>query len=185
MPTTWVGPLSEQAQVHPFLDWLRASTQRLGPAASDRNKSVMDLDLEHTAPVPCVITWMKNRLSRFRSPCPLPAPIPARGGVVNPAPLGVLVPNREFSQQEIETIQAAYGINYADWAKECPELYSRMLEEGRKGPKIRALLTDLLRPTDMESLTNMHVPVTDDMAKDVKELTSRTQRVTVDCHRLR
>jgi hypothetical protein len=43
-----------------------------------------------------------------------------------------------------------------------------MLEEGRTTARVKALLEDVFRPDDHYSLTNVHLGVTMDMAKDIK-----------------
>jgi hypothetical protein len=51
-----------------------------------------------------------------------------------------------------------------------PELYTRMLEEGRTTARVKALLEDIFRPGDLFSLDAVNLNVSDDLAKDVKEL---------------
>lgn len=45
-----------------------------------------------------------------------------------------------------------------------------MLEEGRTTAHVKALLEDIFRPDDLFSLSSVHLGVTTDMAKDIKEL---------------
>ncbi len=45
-----------------------------------------------------------------------------------------------------------------------------MLEEGRTTTRVKALLEDIFRPDDLFSLASVHLTVTDDMAKDIKEI---------------
>jgi hypothetical protein len=45
-----------------------------------------------------------------------------------------------------------------------------MLEEGRTTAHVKTLLEDVFRPDDMFSLNNVHIGVTTDMAKDIREL---------------
>jgi hypothetical protein len=51
-----------------------------------------------------------------------------------------------------------------------PELYTRILEEGRTTAQVKALLEDIFRPDDLFSLDAVHLNVSDDLPKDVKEL---------------
>jgi hypothetical protein len=44
-----------------------------------------------------------------------------------------------------------------------------MLEEGRTTARVKALLEDIFRPDDIYSLSSVHMTVTDEMAKDIKE----------------
>jgi hypothetical protein len=92
-----------------------------------------------------------------------PLPFPA-GNIATPSG------KREFTQLETMKIQAACGLTNAQWDTDLPELYTRMLDEGRTTARVKALLEDVFRPDDRYSLMNVHLGVTTDMAKDVKEL---------------
>ena len=50
--TMGVGNNVEKDQVMPFMDWLRASTQRLGQGPQERNASVLDQVLDAAMPTP-------------------------------------------------------------------------------------------------------------------------------------
>lgn len=168
--------VAQRTQADPMLDWLRTSTQRLGAGAADRNRSVLDLEVNATVPSPRVVKFMKTRLDKFRLPIVPAAPIlaPAGAGGLPPPAAGAAVlgvaHNNEFSPLETEKIQAACGITDAQWATDCPEFYGRMLEEGRKKAQVKALLEQLLRPTDPNDLNNVPVTTTDDMAEDMRKL---------------
>jgi hypothetical protein len=71
---------------------------------------------------------------------------------------------------ETSKIQAACSLTDAQWETDLPELYTRMLEEGRTLSWIKVLLKDIFRPEDILSLNAVHSQVTSDMAKDFKEL---------------
>jgi hypothetical protein len=60
-----------------------------------------------------------------------------------------------------------------------------MLEEGQTTARIKALLEDIFRPTDMFSLESVQLNATDDMAKEVKNLNyGYNNDVTYEsCHR--
>ena len=50
----------------PFVDWLRASTQQLGPGPLERIVSVLDQPLDPAIPTPRVTNWIKGQLAPFR-----------------------------------------------------------------------------------------------------------------------
>jgi hypothetical protein len=77
---------------------------------------------------------------------------------------------REFTILESSKIQAACGLTDLQWHTDLPELYTRMLEEGRTTVRVKALLEDIFRPVDMFSLESVQLSATDEMAKDVKHL---------------
>jgi hypothetical protein len=166
----------ERTKVDPLLDWFRAATLRAGNTVDTRKRSLLVHEFEATAPSARVITWMKNRLAQFR----LPSIMPHAGGGYAPnhagPPAAALPPTlgdrpeKEYTQLEATQIQMACGLTFEQVDAETPVLYSRMLEEGRKTAKVRMLLVDLLRPVSMDVLTTVIVTVTDEMAKDIKEL---------------
>jgi hypothetical protein len=45
-----------------------------------------------------------------------------------------------------------------------------MLDEGRTTARVKALLEDIFRPTDVFSLETVFIQATDDMAKDLKHI---------------
>jgi hypothetical protein len=71
---------------------------------------------------------------------------------------------------ETSKIQAACGLTDAQWETDLPELYIRMLEEGRTTARIKALLEDIFRPSDLFSLESVQLSATDDMAKEISNL---------------
>jgi hypothetical protein len=77
---------------------------------------------------------------------------------------------REYSILETSKIQAACGLTDAQWETDLPELYIRMLEEGRTAARIKGLLEDIFRPADLFSLESVQSSATDDMAKEIKNL---------------
>jgi hypothetical protein len=79
-------------------------------------------------------------------------------------------PEREYSLLETSKIQAACGLTDAQWETDLPELYTRMLEEGRTTAKVKALLEDIFRPDDDFSLAAVQINVTDELAKDIKNI---------------
>jgi hypothetical protein len=169
-----LGTVEHRTRAGPILDWFRATCTRLGANAADRRRSLLDQGFEATAPDARVITWMQRRLAPYKVPtasnvvapnnvAPTGAPVLA-GGLS--APTG----EKEYSQLETGKIQAACSLTDAQWATDLPELYTRMLDEGRTTVRVQALLEDTFRPMDSFSLSAVHLGVTTDMAKDIKEL---------------
>jgi hypothetical protein len=177
-----VGTLAnaaERAHVDPLLDWLRAGTQRLSGLAAERTRSILEQELEATVPPPRVTTWMATRLRQFRR---APNPVFPQGvaeGVAGTGAEGVAgrvaglphdTAGKTYSPLEVEKLQAVCGLTDDQWDTNLPPLFSRMLEEGRKTAKVRALILDLVRPSDAMSLDVVVIHVTDEMAQDIKEL---------------
>jgi len=77
----------EKERAMPFVDWLRASTQRLGQGPQERNASVLDQILDAAMPTPRVFHWMKGRLAACRLAVPVHLGGPnLAGGVVPGSP---------------------------------------------------------------------------------------------------
>jgi hypothetical protein len=118
---------------------------------------------------------MQRKLAAYKLPT-APSAISAinaattMGAPVLPGGLPALAGEKEYSQLETDRIQAACGLTDAQWDTDLPQLYTRMLQEGRTTARIKALLEDTFRPDDMYSLNAVYLGVTSDMAKDVKEL---------------
>lgn len=164
--------VADRNRAGPMLDWLRATCVILGPNAADRVRSLLDQGFEPTVPDARVITWMQAKLAPYLK-VGTPVPAPGVPGVPAPIPGGAITSSsgeREYSQLETMKIQAACGLTDAQWDTDLPEVYTRMLEEGRTTARVKALLEDVFRPDDAFSLTNVHLGVTTDLAKDVKEL---------------
>jgi hypothetical protein len=66
---------------------------------------------------------------------------------------------KEYTPLEIQIIQA-----------ELPEVFSRILEEGRTAARVKAIMRELLVPDEDHSVQAIHILVTDEMAKDFKSL---------------
>jgi hypothetical protein len=164
--------VADRNRAAPLLDWLRATCVRLGPNAADRVRSLLDQGFEPTAPDARVVTWMQSKLAPYLKPDPQAAS-PAVIGVPQALPTGTISNQsgeKEYTQLETMKIQAACGLTDAQWDTDLPEVYTRMLEEGRTTSRVKALLEDIFRPDDLLSLAKVHIGVTTDMAKDVKEL---------------
>jgi hypothetical protein len=76
---------------------------------------------------------------------------------------------RDFSQLETIKIQVACGLTNAQWDTDLPEFYTHMLEEGQTTTRVKALLEDIFCAQDILSLASVHLGVTTDLAKDIKE----------------
>jgi hypothetical protein len=182
---------THRTQADPLLDWMRAACTRLGPNAVDRVRSVLDQGYEPTAPDARVIKWMKTKLAPYQL-----AGVPAAGGAPLVAPLAggpvlagglptTISREKEYTTLETSKIQAACSLTDAQWLTDLPELYPRMLEEGRTSARVKALLDDVFQPEDIYSLSAVHIHVTADLAKDIKELNfGYNNDLTYDnCHR--
>jgi hypothetical protein len=177
---------AERVQAEPLLDWLRVTSQRMGVAAHHRTHSIMDQDLEATAPSRQITEWMSTKVRQFRQPQNLVIPQGVPGGMgggagdpgrvagFGAAAIGATgfggAGTTEFSDLDQETLQAACGLTDDQYDTDLPPLYPRMLREGKKTAKVRALLIDVLRPTEAMSLEVVVINVTNDMATDIKEL---------------
>jgi hypothetical protein len=77
---------------------------------------------------------------------------------------------REYTPLEIQIIQAACTLPPDVYEAELPEVFSRILEEGRTTARVKAVMRELLVPDDDDSFQAIHILVTDEMAKDFKNL---------------
>ena len=119
---------------------------------------------------------MKARIERYQKEGPDPVPIAgAAGGGAGPPilPAGIVgsqAGKREYSQLETSKIQAACGLTDTQWDTYLPKLYTRMLEEGRTTAQVKSLLEDIFCPDVIYLLSSVHLMITDEMAKDIKEV---------------
>jgi hypothetical protein len=181
-----LATVAERNRVSPLLDWLRATCVHLGAGVDDRIRSVLDQGFEQTSPDSRVVTWVQRRIAPYLKMGPI---VPASGTTgappVLPPGTGTTQTEARYTYLETMKIQAACGLTDAQWATDLPEVYDRMIEEGRTTPRVKALLEEIFRPTDTLSLMNVHLGVTTDLAKDVKELNfGYSQDWSYDtCHR--
>jgi hypothetical protein len=118
-------------------------------------------------PAPQVTLEITSRFQRFRLPL-LPAPLaPPMAGPLPAVVAAGTTP--EYSEMDTDFIMASCGLDDDEWLTDLPRLYSRMLTDGRKTIKVRATLQALTRPREL-SMDAIVIPITDDMAKDVKDL---------------
>jgi hypothetical protein len=166
--------VGNRTRAAPLLDWLQGSCVRLGTNAATRRLSLLNHNLEPTAPDARVVKWMQTKVAHYLKYAAPTAP-PAEGaegpGRVPILPIGTnRTGEREYSLLATSKIQAACGITDAQWETDLLELYTRMLEEGRTTAKVTALLEDNFRPDDNFSLAAVQINVTDELAKDIKNI---------------
>jgi hypothetical protein len=143
--------VAQRTRASLVLDWLCAACMQLGPNAVDRNRSVVHQGFEATAPDSWVVTWMQAKLAPYKKASPMSIQTALGAGVaggVHLLPAGGLathVAKKEYSALETSKIQAACGLTDAQWDTDLPELYPRMLEEGRTTARVKALLEDVFR----------------------------------------
>jgi hypothetical protein len=62
------------------------------------------------------------------------------------------------------------SLTNAQWDTNFPKIYTWMLEEGRTMRRVKVVLEDVFHPNDLFFLKNVHLGVTIDMVKYIKEL---------------
>jgi hypothetical protein len=166
---------NDRALASPFLDWLRGACVWLGTGNANRRLSLLNQNYEPTAPDARVIRWMSAKTARYtRATRSLPQPTdcgrPTGGSTLPTHTSNARATEKEYSLLETSKIQAACGLTDAQWHTDLPEMYTRMLEEGRTKSKTKALLEDIFRPDDDFSLSAVQLNVTDELAQDVKNV---------------
>ena len=101
---------------------------------------------------------MKAKLAPYQQAgLVLPAPIPTGGSTVGQVlPGGVAAAvskEKEYTALETSKIQAACRLTDAQWLAELPDVYPRMLEEGRTTARVKALLESTFQPDVIFSLS--------------------------------
>jgi hypothetical protein len=103
-----------------FLDGLRAGTQRMSGLAAERNRSILEQELEATAPSPRVTNWIMTKLRQFRQPPNPVLPQGIAGGIAGDGAEGVAgrvagfaqeTATKAFSPFEVEKRQATWGLS--------------------------------------------------------------------------
>jgi hypothetical protein len=93
----------------------------------------------------------------YQKAAPISVAVPPTMGGLLGAPVlpgGALTSStgeQEYSQLETSLIQAVCGLTDARWYTNLPEIYTRMLEEGRTTARVGALLKDTFCPDDQFS----------------------------------
>jgi hypothetical protein len=166
--------VGDRNRAGPILDWFRAACVRLGPAPVFRVQSLVSQIFLSTTPDSRVVTCMQNKLAPYLRPSVVIPNVAGTGPgsvpTLTAAALASKTGEKEYSVLETSKIQAACGLTDSQWATDLPDLYTRMLEEGRTTVRIKALLEDIFRPVDLFSLESVQLSATDEMAKDVKNL---------------
>jgi hypothetical protein len=166
----------ERDRVLPFANWLRAACVKRGPAAGDRCFSQLDTSWAAIAPDAQVIRWALNRLKPYRK-----APAVPQGGATGiPVALASVAmaagttaasaAAREYTPFEVQRMQAACTLTPDIYATEIPEVFVWMLEEGRSKIRIQGVMRELLVPDEDDTFNTVHVLVTEEIAKDFRNL---------------
>jgi hypothetical protein len=77
---------------------------------------------------------------------------------------------REYTPFEVQRIQAACTLTPDIYATEIPEVFVRMLEEGRSKIRTQGVMQELLVPDEDDTFNAVHVLVTEEIAKDFQNL---------------
>jgi hypothetical protein len=77
---------------------------------------------------------------------------------------------REYTPFEVQRIQAPCTLTPDIYAADLPEVFMRMLEEGWTKLQTQAVMRELLVPDEDETFDAIHILVTEEIAKDFKNL---------------
>lgn len=165
----------ERDRAAPLGDWLRAACVKRGLAAGDRRFSCLDTNWAALAPDARVVRWAARRLAPYKKPLPPAAtglPMPAGlASVAMAAGAAAVAPTtKDYTPLEIQKIQAGCSLTPDVYEAELPEIFSRMLEEGRTSIRTQALMREMLMPDEEDMFNAIQVLVSEDMAKDFKNL---------------
>jgi hypothetical protein len=166
-----LNDVTERARADPLLNWLRAACTQFGDSAVDSRLCLVNQKFHLTAPDVTVLRWMRAKINIYQK-----EEVPR--GVTFPVGLPPTLPRcsidargeKTFSPLETSKILACCGITSGQWETHVPEIYPKMLEEGRTTSKVRSLLEEVFKPGDTFTFDSIDITVTDDLAKDVKEL---------------
>jgi hypothetical protein len=165
----------ERDRVAPLASWLRAACVKRGLAAADRRISCLDTSWAALAPDARVVRWAAHRLAPYRKPQAAAAPATAMptglASVAMAASAAVAASTKkEYTPLEIQKIQAGCSLTPDIYDAELPEIFTRMLEEGRTSVRTQALMRELLMPDEEDMFNAVQVLVSEEMAKDFKNL---------------
>ena len=165
----------ERDRVLPLLNWLRAACVKRGLAAGDRRFSCLNTAWAALAPDARVIRWAAGRLMPYKKALVMPAGGAGLGLGMTPVAMAASAAiaassAKEYTPLEIQIIQAACTLAPDLYAAELPEVFPRILEEGRTTARVKAVMRELLVPDEDDSFQAIHILVTDEMAKDFKNL---------------
>jgi hypothetical protein len=77
---------------------------------------------------------------------------------------------KEYNPFEVQKIQAACTLGPAIYQAELPEVFTRMLEEGRTKVRVQAVMRELLSPDKDNMFNAIQILATEEMAKAFKNL---------------
>lgn len=159
----------------PFLNWLRAACVKRGLAAGDRRFSCLDTSWAALAPDARVVRWAAGRLVPYKKALPNVTGHPGTGLVTAPVAMAATAAiaasaAKEYTPLEVQILQAACTLASDVYEAELPEVFTRMLEEGRTTTKVKAVMRELLVPDEDDSFQAIQILVTNEMAKDFKDL---------------
>ena len=174
MMASLVAGLATQPQrdaMDPLMDWCKSSCVREGGMGEARQRSTLNAEWENP-PIQDdrFSRWAKGRLVKITLPEPAaPAQVPPPAAA---APLVIDTSDkRNYSEMEHDRIRSACSLTCAQYEQAglVPNIYIKMLTEGRTTSKVAKVLHEALRPTDDED-TPVNIFVSADLAKDIKEL---------------
>ena len=117
------------------------------------------------------LRWAKGRMGRFSLPEP-PAPVPVPPIPSAGAPAATdSAETQNYSEMEHTQIRSACSLTCAQYDQVglVPNVYVKILTEGRTTSKVAKVLQDALKPSEEED-TPVDIFVSTELAKDVKEL---------------
>lgn len=165
----------QKLRAESLVQWCAAACVRSGPGANQRRLSQLNVEWgSPAAPDRRLSLWAKRLISPFRiAPTPAPGANPAPVPPLNANPGGLrwnVEPTAgNYSEMEHSKIRSMCSLDEAAYETDRPPIYTALLTEGRTLSKVDAVLTNFLEP-DPESELPIHIFVTPEMVKDVKDL---------------
>jgi hypothetical protein len=156
----------------PLANWLQAACVRRGIAAGDRRFSCLDTAWAPIAPDARVICWAATRYQKAAAVAPtVPSGVPMFSAVSMAAgATAAAARSRDYTPFEVQRIQAACTLTPDIYEAELPEIFVRLLEEGQTKIRTQAVMRELLTPDEDDSFNAIQILVTEEMAKDFKDL---------------
>jgi hypothetical protein len=77
---------------------------------------------------------------------------------------------KEYTPLEVQKIQAGCYLTPNIYVAELPKVFTRMLKEGRTKVQVQAVMRELLNPDEDDMFNAIQILVTEEMAKDFKNL---------------
>jgi hypothetical protein len=131
-----LGTADQRDRALPLLNWLRATCVKQGLAAGDRRFSCMDVSWAALAPDARVVRWAAGRLTPYKKAVVVPVGLPGTGLGMTPVAMAASTAVaasavKEYTPLEVQIIQAACTLPSDIYEAELPEVFTRVLEEGR------------------------------------------------------